>query len=214
MGSLSIFKIIKNEKEFFGSEKNCGQLFEELFGVTYLPSTTFANWEVERWIRKKCAIALQKGDIGNLALWLGKLHAKVLAEPLIPEVTIRYINDTMGYGVFTDAPLKQWQFIGEYSGVVRRRKILFPNLNDYCFMYPREWPTFPTFWKAFTIDSEKEGNFTRFINHSDTPNLESVGIFYGGFMRIIFRAIRDIEIGEELAYDYGDLYWRNRHKSL
>lgn len=196
--------MILKERELKASPQD----FKELFGVTYLPETTFEHWETEAWVRKKCAAALKKQKIKPLALWLGKLHAKILEKPQTPDCTIYYINETIGYGVLTNQPLKQWHCIGEYAGVVRRRSLLFPDLNDYCFMYPREWVS----WKALTIDSEKEGNFTRFINHSDTPNLESVGVFYNGFMRIVFRALRDIAAGEELSYDYGEVYWYHRNK--
>lgn len=124
------------------------------------------------------------------------------------DVSIRWICPDMGYGVFTNGFLKKWQFVGEYTGVVRRRRLIFPNLNDYCFMYPREWIS-P---KLFTIDSEREGNFTRFINHSDTPNLESVAVFKGGVFHIVFRTTEDILPGKELVYDYGPVYWRKRKK--
>lgn len=75
-------------------------------------------------------------------------------------------------------------------------------------MYPREWIS----TKAFTIDSKEQGNVMRFINHSDTPNLESISIFYDGVFRITFRALQDIPVGSELSYDYGGIYWSHRRK--
>ncbi len=182
--------------------------FEELFGVTYLKALTFENWEVESWVRKKCLRADKRGKIGELARWLGTYHAKELAQGDIPDVAIRWMHEKIGYGLFTTKPFKKWQYIGEYTGILRRRSFLFPDINDYCFMYPSQW--IPT--RSFTIDSKKHGNYTRFINHKDEPNCESVSVYHDGVFHILFRTIKDIPAGVELTYDYGGSYWERRKK--
>jgi uncharacterized protein len=182
--------------------------FEELFGITYFPHLVFANWEVEDWIRRKCARAFKKGRIKKLALWLGKLHGSQIDAAEIPDLTIRWVSNEIGYGLFTNRPLKQWEFIGEYTGTLRKRNLFFPNINDYCFMYPRAWVSI----KALTIDSKTEGCYTRFINHSDYPNCESVAIFHGDIFHIIFRTIQEIPANTQLTYDYGSIYWNRRKK--
>ena len=48
------------------------------------------------------------------------------------------------------------------------------------------------------IDAAVDGNEARFINHSCDPNCDAVI----DDMRIWIETIRDIEAGEELAYDY------------
>src|SRR6476620_12159556 len=48
------------------------------------------------------------------------------------------------------------------------------------------------------IDAAVDGNDARFINHSCDPNCDAVV----DDMRIWIETIRDIEPGEELAYDY------------
>ena len=48
------------------------------------------------------------------------------------------------------------------------------------------------------IDASVNGNDARFINHSCEPNCDAV--IDGG--RIWIETIRDVEAGEELAYDY------------
>lgn len=184
------------------------KILEKTFSISYLPHLEYANWEVEHYLRKKALSANKHGKIKKLALWLGALHGKKMTENYFPPLTIRWINDQKGYGAIADVPFQKWSFLGEYTGLVRRRKIIYPDLNDYCFMYPRQWLNF----RPMTIDSEKAGNYTRFINHSDFPNLESVAAYFEGAMHIIFRALRDIEVGEELTYDYGDIYWTTRTK--
>lgn len=184
--------------------------FEELFGIRYLPFLECENWEVERHLKKKCARAHKKHKIGHLALWLGKLHSKQLSEGKTASLTIRWIHEKIGYGAFTEKMLPKWSFIGEYTGILRARSLLFPDLNDYCFMYPKEWLSL----KAFTIDSEKQGNLTRFINHSDSPNCESLSIFHEGLFHVIFRTTKEVPADTELTYDYGNLYWKKRKKLL
>lgn len=182
--------------------------FEELMGIRYLPHLLFADWKVEQSVRKLCARALVKDKIGQLALWLGQFHGKEIENAAIPAITISWISERMGYGIFADRDFKKWEYIGEYTGILKRRPLIFPNLNDYCFMYPREWIA----TKLFTVDSEKCGNYTRYINHSDDPNCESVGVFQGGIFHLIFRTIKEVPMGTELTYDYGNVYWRYRDK--
>lgn len=182
--------------------------FEELFDLHYLEQLEFKDWKTEQWIRNRCHMSHQKGKMGQLALWLGKIHGYQIDQANIPDVSIRWISDQIGYGLFTNKPLKKWEFIGEYTGILRERNLFFRNINDYCFMYPRAWISL----KAFTIDSKKHGNFTRFINHSDTPNCESVSVFHNGIFHIIFRTIKEISEGSQLTYDYGSIYWQARKK--
>lgn len=182
--------------------------FEEFFGIRYFSHLLFSDWRAERWMRNKCARAYKKGRIGQLALWLGKLHGKQIEQGAIPDLSIRWVHEDIGYGAFTTRPFKKWEFIGEYTGILRQRSLFFSNINDYCFMYPRAWIAL----KAFTIDAAQHGTLTRFINHSDLPNCESVAVFHDGLFHIIFRATRELAAGEELKYDYGSVYWRHRKK--
>lgn len=48
------------------------------------------------------------------------------------------------------------------------------------------------------IDCAVDGNVSRFINHGCEPNCEAVD----DEGRIFLEAVRDIEVGEELVYDY------------
>jgi SET domain-containing protein len=57
-----------------------------------------------------------------------------------------------------------------------------------------------------SLDARNYSNVTRFINHSCSPNLETIPIITSNLDRrlaqIAFFAKRDIEIGEELTTDY------------
>lgn len=52
------------------------------------------------------------------------------------------------------------------------------------------------------IDATLIGNAARFVNHSCDPNCASRIISVEGIKHIVIFAERNIEIGEELTYDY------------
>lgn len=169
----------------------------------------FADWRLERTVRQLCARANRKGHVDTLSQWLGTLHQKDLHTPTIsPHLAISWINASVGYGVFALSPIPAWSFLGEYTGILRPRQHIWLDENDYCFRYPiqKHW------LRYFTIDSLACGNITRFINHSDHPNAEAIGVFYDGLFHIIIRSIRDIQPQEEICYHYGPMYWRHRRK--
>jgi uncharacterized protein len=56
---------------------------------------------------------------------------------------------------------------------------------------------------AWTIDGSPRHNLARYINHACKPSCESLE--HRG--RIFIKAIRAIQPGEELTYDYGSEYF-------
>lgn len=72
--------------------------------------------------------------------------------------------------------------------------------------------------ETYCIDARRYGNIARFINHSCDPNLIPVKVYIDHqdlkFPRIAFFAARDIQINEELAFDYGDKFWIIKYKSF
>lgn len=60
-------------------------------------------------------------------------------------------------------------------------------------------------------EDEYESLWTRFLNHASPPgaNVNPKSLYQGmdGNPRVWFVSIRDIEIGEEICFDYGDDYW-------
>lgn len=57
--------------------------------------------------------------------------------------------------------------------------------------------------KKFTLDGSPRSNLGRYANHSCSPN--AVDYMYRG--RVYVKALRDIEPGEEITYDYGKTYF-------
>ena len=120
-------------------------------------------------------------------------------------IYIRWINRYLGYGIFAAKPIPANTFIGEYTGVVKRRDNRKNRFNDYVFSYDLCGKA--TRW---CIDAKERGNFTRFLNHSDTPNLTSRWVIKDGITHIIFFSNRFIPEHTQMTYCYGPWYWRSR----
>jgi hypothetical protein len=180
--------------------------FSRSMGIQYLPCLKFQNDKILRRITKHCLRASDKDYIHSKRKWLGALYAEQIRSATMADVSIRWIDDTLEYGLFAEKDISAWQFIGEYTGVVRRHYPIFSEINDYCFLYPTSRYLFGKYF----IDGEKCGNEIRYANHSDRPNSESTGIFSDGMFHMILRAIKDIPAGAQITYDYGDRYWKNR----
>jgi uncharacterized protein len=102
-----------------------------------------------------------------------------------------------GKGVFAVRPLKAGERVLEYRGEI----ITWKEAID---RHPHD-PTQPnhTFYfhldDGHVIDGKYEGNSAKWINHACAPNLEAEQ----DGMRVFLHALRDIEPGEELFFDYG-----------
>jgi SET domain-containing protein len=101
-----------------------------------------------------------------------------------------------GWGVFATRPIPRETFVVEYKGQKisaaesdRRERRYLARGRIWCFKMSGRTAR----------DAAFGGNLGRYVNHSCRPNCYSdiVGD------RIWIRALRDIERGEELTYDYG-----------
>lgn len=98
-----------------------------------------------------------------------------------------------GLGLFAKRPFKAGEFVVEYTGTRIPNSIADKLPTKYLFEVDDQW----------TIDGSPRSNIARYINHSCSPNCES-DIVDG---KIIISAIRDIDVGEELSFDYGEEYF-------
>ncbi len=101
-----------------------------------------------------------------------------------------------GLGLFATKPIKRRAYIATYRG---RR--MTPEEADR--LEARGSRYMFTVNKRVTIDGSPRWNVARYINHSCKPNAESVGRNGG----IVILALRRIEPGEEITYDYGKDYF-------
>ena len=144
-----------------------------------------------------------RGVIPGEKIWMGVYFEKEICFGIHPPISIRYIDSEIGYGVFAEKPISSCAFVGEYTGMVRNKSVRWLKDKRYCLRY--------NLWEKkdnLTIDGELYVNFTRFINHSDTPNICLQSVYCNGLPRMIFLSLRAIREHEQLFFDYGPLFWK------
>jgi uncharacterized protein len=101
-----------------------------------------------------------------------------------------------GYGVFALRRIRKGTMVIEYLG----DRVSHTLANErYEHKDPKDGHTFLFTVDAKTvIDAGVDGNEARFINHGCDPNCQTVNTG----KRIFIEALRTVQPGEELAYDY------------
>lgn len=98
-----------------------------------------------------------------------------------------------GLGLYAVEPIKKGTFIIEYKGPMLNEAQVQAKGGKYLFEISRN----------FTVDGSSRKNIARYINHSCKPNAE-VDVKK---KRVLISAIKNIEAGEEIGYDYGKEYY-------
>ena len=103
-----------------------------------------------------------------------------------------------GLGLFATQPIKKGAKIVRYFGPLLDSKKKKDDAieNKYLFELNGRW----------TIDGSVRANIARYINHACKPNAESD--VKPRKRKVVIRAIKNIEPGEEINYDYGTDYFK------
>ncbi len=103
-----------------------------------------------------------------------------------------------GLGLFATKPIKKGAKIVRYFGPLLDSKKKKDDAieNKYLFELNGRW----------TIDGSVRENIARYINHACKPNAESD--VKPRKRKVVIRAIKNIEPGEEINYDYGTDYFK------
>ncbi|MCP1843280.1 SET domain-containing protein [Bradyrhizobium sp. USDA 4524] len=102
-----------------------------------------------------------------------------------------------GLGLFATKPIKKGTKIIRYFGPLLDSKKDEDEIeNKYLFELTNRW----------TIDGSIRENVARYINHACRPNAESD--VRPRKRKVFIRAIKDIEPGDEINYDYGTDYFK------
>ena len=103
-----------------------------------------------------------------------------------------------GLGLFATRPIRKGTKIIRYFGpLLDSRKEKDDAIeNKYLFELSNRW----------TIDGSVRENIARYINHGCKPNAESD--VKPRKRKVFIRAIKNIEPGEEISYDYGTDYFK------
>jgi uncharacterized protein len=115
-----------------------------------------------------------------------------------PNKPYRVGRSRTGLGLFATKPIKKGTKIVRYFGPLldSRKKKDDAVENKYLFELNGRW----------TIDGSVRENVARYINHACKPNAESD--VKPRKRRVFIRAVKNIEPGEEINYDYGTDYFK------
>lgn len=182
--------------------------FEKALGFQYCPYPIFSSYAFFKDVINQCPFILRSHSLASDNYEWGKLYREEILEGKTASAVIKWIDPILGYGAFAAEDLQKGQFVVEYAGAIRQLSRRHPDQNPYCFHYPTKWWSL----KYLTIDAMKEGNLSRFINHSTHANLQPLCVVDRKLLHLIFVAKHAIPQGKQLTLDYGDDYWIKRHK--
>ncbi|XP_051263461.1 uncharacterized protein LOC127367551 isoform X28 [Dicentrarchus labrax] len=130
------------------------------------------------------------------------------------ELEVKYINSFKGRGVFAKAHFHKGDFVVEYRGELinseesqRRRRTY--HVKCTVFMFDFHWQE-----RTWCIDAAREdGSLGRLVNDDNNhPNCKMKKVISEGKPHLCLFALRDINVGEEITYDYGGTDWPWRKK--
>jgi hypothetical protein len=118
--------------------------------------------------------------------------------PVTSNKPYRVGRSKTGLGLFATKPIRKGARIIRYRGPILDSRIPEEDEieNKYLFELTNRW----------TIDGSIRKNLARYINHSCRPNAESD--VRPRQRKVYIRAIRNIEPGDEINYDYGTDYFK------
>ncbi|CAL8317821.1 unnamed protein product [Lota lota] len=118
-----------------------------------------------------------------------------------------------GWGVRALQDIPQGTFICEYVGEIISEEEAEMRKNDTYLFSMDNKPK-----DVYCIDAHFYGNISRFINHMCEPNLFACRVFTSHqdlrFPHIAFFACENIKAGEELGFNYGELFWEVKRKQF
>jgi hypothetical protein len=173
---------------------------EQLQQFAYHEEPIFESANVLNLLLEKTLAAKSSDQIPGEKIWMGIYFNREVQ----PKVSLRWIDETLGFGIFAQQTIPSCSFISEYAGIVKDLGDRSTKDNYYCVRY--------TSWgikhHKLVVDAQSSGNFTRFINHSETPNLRLQSIYWNGLPRMVLISLQEIEAGTQLTFDYGSLFWK------
>ena len=206
------FNVIDKKKIFvpYSFKKFCSYnpfpkvINDKLDGISHL---VFYNFSLYRDICKQINKNIRTGLISKEKIILGNKFRKEILSGYYPRIDLKFINNIIGKGVVSLDYIPKGSYVGEYTGIVKKRSRKIMNNNVYCLSY-----IIHPLKRNYVIDAKEKGNFTRFINHSNHPNLESVSVVLNDILHMVFFSIKDIEPNSQLTFDYGDEFWKSFNK--
>jgi hypothetical protein len=171
--------------------------------VVWTNKLTKSNGELSNWARAILDNEAKQYQLKvEFDILLKILMLSETSPILLPQLYINSISEIVGYGVFAGQEIHNGDFINEYTGEFGITRDLSKRESSYlieenCLDEQFSW------W----IDSQRLGNYSRFINHSSEPNTKLYFTFFKEKYRVFVMAIKNIEPDEQVLLNYGKDYW-------
>ncbi|MBI2352744.1 SET domain-containing protein-lysine N-methyltransferase [Candidatus Dependentiae bacterium] len=129
---------------------------------------------------------------------------RTIATTELPKLCVKKVDGRMGYGVVALQDIAPGTLIRAYSGIIEQTL---------------EFKEYGTIFKNFghakaslIVNAEKEGNESRFFNHSYAPNCQGCFVVdaKSGKVQFWIQALHPIYFGEEICWNYGSGYWKSK----
>ena len=143
-------------------------------------------------------------------------YAESVVNCRVVSSSVRYLDDSMGRGLFAEERCREGDFIGEYTGLIQKASRCRPvkdQLGGYATDYSWTYPEKKRF-RSLEVNGRLNGNETRFINHSFTPNCRMEHTLIEGRWVLFLVAAREILPDEQFTVDYGEEYWVGGYREL
>lgn len=186
------------EQITFEGKKLSPQHFKDLFNAKWLqtlyldPKFNYRKY-LYHWMN-------QDKDLIRHALWNGRLFHQT-EEAL--QLSIEWVNDSIGYGLFSQKEVPKQTFLGYYSGKLIQRNFFSFKNNLYTFSQFKPWHKL----FFYGIDSLEMGNHTRFINHSVNSNCSVIPMIVNNLLLLGVVSSKTVPKGSQLLLNYGQAYW-------
>lgn len=187
-------------------QRYCPEEFFQETGMFWCTQLYFSSYSALCKTVSRCPKALCQQKLGENE----EKNIPHLLAGNFADVTIVWMGEFIGFGLMTNQTLQPGDWVGAYTGQVRPLPFFQADPNNYCLHYPTSW------WPPITYvtDAQSFGNYSRFINHSDQPNLSFSSLVYKKLVYFILRANQMIPRGSFLTVDYGPNFWARRSNKI
>ncbi len=139
--------------------------------------------------------------------WYAQQYSAQIKAGYVAPISLRFISDKVGYGIFAEASIHEGDLIGEYTGIIKDKA--FVNDTTFSWVYPskKNKDGAPI---EVSLDSKYEGNEMRYVNHANKPNTDKIDVPIDGQWHAAYVANQAIPAGKQITVSYGKGYWDTR----
>lgn len=192
---------IELSKKIFTTTQERKELFNEL-GMEYLDHEVFDYTPAQTSLARLTDMFLEDPETYE---FFSELYKDNVAAKTLAPMSIRWLGQDIGYGVFAEKDIENDEFIGLYTGSIQDRSLV--ESKDYAWFYPATTLDGGT----MSLDACWQGNELRFINDGANPNCRVQYIIgHDDLWHVCYVACTDIKKGQQLLVSYGPEYWNTR----